>query len=51
MKNSEEHHNVLSSFRVRGLPEDLTKNKEENDVLAMEEWNTPSNTSVALSNN
>ena len=28
LKTPKTHHNVKSSFRVRGLPEDLTKNKE-----------------------
>ena len=35
-EKSEKHRNVLSSFRVRGLPEDLSKNKEENALLANE---------------
>ena len=35
-KTPKSHHNVKSSFRVRGLPEDLTKNKEENALLANE---------------
>ena len=34
LKTTKTHHNVKSSFRVRGLPEDLTKNKEENALLA-----------------
>ena len=34
LKTPKTHHNVKSSFRLRGLPEDLTKNKEENALLA-----------------
>ena len=33
LKTPKTHHNVKSSFRVRGLPENLTKNKEENALL------------------
>ena len=33
---SEKHHNISSSFRVRGLLEDLTKSKEEKAILANE---------------
>ena len=36
LKTPKAHYNVKSSFRVRGLPEDLTKNKEENALLANE---------------
>ena len=36
LKTPKTHHNVKSSFRVRGLPEDLTKNKEESALLANE---------------
>ena len=36
LKTPKTHHNVKSSFRVRGLLEDLTKNKEENALLANE---------------
>ena len=36
LKTAKTHHNVKSSFRVRGLPEDLTKNKEKNALLANE---------------
>ena len=36
LKTPKAHHNVKSSFRVRGLPEDLTKNKEANALLANE---------------
>ena len=37
LKIPKTHQNVKSSFRVRGLPEDLTKNKEENALLANEQ--------------
>ena len=33
---SEKQHNILSSFRLRSLPEDLTKSKEEHAILANE---------------
>ena len=36
LKTPKTHHNVQSSFRVHGLPEDLTKNKEENALLSNE---------------
>ena len=36
LKTPKTHHNFKSIFRVRGLPEDLTKNKEENALLANE---------------
>ena len=36
LKTPKTHHNVKSSFRVRGLPEDLTKNKEEKALLVNE---------------
>ena len=36
LKTPKTHHNVKSSFRVCGFPEDLTKNKEENALLANE---------------
>ena len=36
LKTPKTHHNVKSSFRVCGLPEVLTKNREENALLANE---------------
>ena len=36
LKTPKTRHNVKSNFRVRGLPEDLTKNKEKNALLANE---------------
>ena len=37
LKTPKTHQNVKSSFRVPGLPEDLTKNKEESALLANEQ--------------